>query len=181
MHHSIARRHQRTPRPARARGVLAVGVVAALACSTPRLQPGEDTATAGQPGAAPATGGPAMEELPIAPVAVELDRTQYASGGTLNLRLVNRSAETFGYNPCTRTIEVRENGRWRAVLEPDRICTMELRLLGPRETAMATTELPDTIADGDFRLAIRLTPEGAPTDSVPRGAMRAVSATFRVR
>lgn len=179
---TIARRAARAGCRAAARAAPGLAALT-LACASPGPSNGPDSSSAaieaprGPGGEPPASDG----ALPQAPVALELDRTQYAAGGTVNMRLVSRGSQPYGYNPCTRTVEQRSRERWVPVAEPDRICTMELRLLAPGETALATTELPDALEAGEYRLALALTQEGSPPDDGAPGRVRATSAAFRVR
>ena len=164
-----------------------------LACATPRGGDNGDTSAAAAPGTgggtpsasgsasgdvAPATGGNAR-------ITLELDRTRYAPGGTVNLRIVNRDDAGYGFSACQRAVERRRGGEWFTVPEEGRMCTMMLQLVGARQTAMAETELPSPLEAGEYRIAITFSREEgpAPGRDVPAPAAtpsRIASAPFRV-
>ena len=175
-----------------------VAMTMVTACATPRGDGASDSTGAGgtssaRPGAAAgdvAPSGSAPDNTGGASdarqhVALELDRTRYAAGATVNLRIVNRDDVGYGFSACQRAIEHRRGGTWETVPEEGRMCTMQLQLLGARHTAMATTELPTPLAAGEYRIAITFSREEGP---VPPGReptaapapVRATSATFRV-
>lgn len=100
-----------------------------------------------------------------APVALRLDRSEYRAGGQVGMAIVNGTDDTFVFNPCVRVVERQTGTGWTPIEEPDRVCTMEGWLLGPRETQNASTELPATLAPGRYRLGIPMSRDvGAPTD-----------------
>ena len=109
-------------------------------------------------------------------VRVVLDRTTYRSRDDVKLTLINETQRELGYNACTRVVEREAQGRWTAVPEPDRVCTMELRLLSGRATANEQTDLP-ALSAGRYRIALRFVDEsggeGAP--------LRGVSEPFTVQ
>src|SRR5688500_16476859 len=72
---------------------------------------------------------PAPQQNPATGVAVDLDRTTYRAGDQVWLRVTNHTADQLGYNPCTRSIERRNNDSWALIVEPARVCTMQLYLL----------------------------------------------------
>ncbi len=96
------------------------------------------------------------------PVSLLLDRTEYRSGATVQLTLVNQSDRTYTFNPCPRIVEREDAGAWTRIPEPDRVCTMEAWLLQPHERRNATTDLPASLAAGRYRLVILLAPESGP-------------------
>ena len=107
---------------------------------------------------------------------VTLDRASYTAGATVTMTVKSASRDTLGYNQCSsRSVERQQGSAWVAVAEPDRMCTMELRLLLPNETQTAKTDLPATLAPGTYRLVLTL---GRQTTA--GGSVRAVSSTFRV-
>ena len=113
------------------------------------------------------------------PVTVTVDRASYAPGSTIGLRIANGSDATYGYHPCTRTLEREQGGAWTAVSEPVRVCTRELRILAGRETVSTTTELPRSLPSGRYRLVLSFSHEGA--DAAPSGgALLVGSNAFRV-
>ena len=116
-------------------------------------------------------------------VRLELDRATYTAGASVRLRIVNGSDVTYGYNPCTRIVERREGAGWAAVQE-DRACTMELRLLGARDSVDARTEMPARMPVGEYRVVLVLSrdEQPAPGPGTPAARpVRAASAPFTVR
>jgi len=102
-------------------------------------------------------------------VVLRTDKTQYHAGERMTLTLENRSASSYAFNPCTRSLEREEGGTWTAVPEPDRMCTMEAWILDPHGTRTGTTELPSPLAPGRYRVVVRMTvesPQGAPAPAV---------------
>ena len=70
-----------------------------------------------------------------------------AAGETMTLTLRNGSARQIGYNLCTSRLETA-GGR---SVPSDRVCTMELRLLGPAQLASYRYELPQRLDAGRYR------------------------------
>lgn len=155
---------------------LIVTVAATFACQQGARDGSESGAAAGP---TPAPSGP---ETPSAPprtstgVQITLDRTTYAPRGDVAMTLANNSARDLGYNACTRVVERESGGAWSAVPEPERICTMELRLLARGATVKEQTDLPPVSA-GHYRIAINFSDQGASAGAPVRG----VSGTFEVR
>ena len=109
-------------------------------------------------------------------VTLTLDRASYAPGAPVTMRITSQTRDTLGFNQCSsRTIERQEGNGWVPVREPQRMCTMELRLLMPNETQTATTDLPATLSAGTYRMVLRLGRQ-----STQGGEVRAVSTPFRV-
>ena len=184
---------------ARATLVASAAMVATFACATPRGDGTSDsTAASGsssaRPGAAAgdvapsgstsvAAGGNASDAQRH--VALQLDRTRYAAGATVNLRIVNHDDVGYGFSACQRVVERRRGGAWEAVPEEGRMCTMQLQLLGARQTAMASTELPQPLAAGDYRIAITFSREEGPMPpgrepTAAPAPVHATSAAFHV-
>lgn len=109
-------------------------------------------------------------------VTLTLDREAYAPGSDVRMTLRNPTQHDYGYNPCTRVVERESGTSWSAVPEPDRVCTMELRMLARGETVVTGTDLP-RVEPGRYRIALRLT-EDSPSGREP---VRAVSAPFSIR
>lgn len=121
------------------------------------------------------TGG--TSTTPGAGVTLTLDRTSYTKDATVTMRIASQRRDTLGYNPCSnRVVERQDAGQWAAYAEPERMCTMELRLLMPGETQAATTDLPGNVRAGDHRIVLTLQPQS----TTGRSAVRAVSPVFRV-
>ncbi|MDQ3949904.1 MAG: hypothetical protein M3282_06135 [Gemmatimonadota bacterium] len=119
-----------------------------------------------EPGAPPASG-----------VMITLDRTRYAPGSRVEMRVTNHTSETRGFNPCTRSVERRQGDSWVMVPEPGRVCTMEIWLVNPHGSRAGTTELPAWLPRGTYRLALILTREGG---GPPAPTVRALSEPFQV-
>jgi hypothetical protein len=112
--------------------------------------------------AATACGG-AAEQDPAASVGqgrtselvLAVDSASYTAGGTVQFRLINRSTQQVGYNLCTASLERRAASVWETVLD-QRMCTMEIRLLAPGDSAASTRELDPNLATGEYRITTRL-------------------------
>ena len=142
-------------------------LAAAVACAP---SPSPDAGGADSAASTPAP-------TPQGPVSLTLDRGSYAAGDEVTLTLTNSGAGQYYFNPCPRILEREEAGAWTPVDEGQRMCTMEAWILDPNGTRTATTELPDSLAAGRYRIVVSLTAEG----QVPSGeAVRAVSAPFSV-
>ena len=138
-----------------------------IACS-PSPSPEAGGADSGASAPAPSAQGP---------VSLTLDRGAYAAGDEVTLTLTNSGAGQYYFNPCPRIVEREDNGGWTPVDEGQRMCTMEAWILDPNGTRTATTELPDSLAAGRYRIVLSLTAEG---QAPPAEAVRAVSAPFSV-
>jgi hypothetical protein len=112
-------------------------------------------------------------------VTLSVDKSDYAPGGAVVMTITSHSTDTLGYNPCSdRSFQRDTSGSWVAHLEPNRMCTMELRLLKPHETATATTEVPADARAGTYRIVLQLRPQRA--DTAQRTPVAAASAPFTV-
>jgi hypothetical protein len=110
-------------------------------------------------------------------VTLTLDRATFTPGATVTMRITNTGRDTLGYNQCSsRSIERQEGSNWMAHPEPERMCTMEIRILNPKETQTAMTDLPATLTPGVYRAVLTLSRQSATSP----GTVRAVSPTFRV-
>jgi hypothetical protein len=98
------------------------------------------------------------------------DKGQYRAGEKITLTFENKSASSYTFNPCTRSVERESGGAWATVPEDNRMCTMEAWILGPHGTQSGATELPATMAPGRYRVVVRMTMETSP------GTASAVSA-----
>jgi hypothetical protein len=140
----------------------------------------------GTPGSASgdsASTSPRTDTTPPAPAAsatvrsdsvlLRTDKTQYKAGEELTLTFENKSAASYAFNPCTRSLEREDGASWKPLPDEGRMCTMEAWILGPRASRTGTTELPATIAAGRYRVVVRMTVEG--TGSTPASAISAVS------
>lgn len=151
--------------------ITALLLCTAVACKPPAADSaGEslfaDTTPASNP-SAPMTGD----------VQLTLDRASYAAGAQVTLTIRNRTPRELGYNACTRVVERESGGRWSQVPEPDRMCTMELRLLAGGATVNEGTELPDVLAAGRYRLTLAMHDESSSSGE----PLTAASRPFDVR
>jgi hypothetical protein len=133
------------------------------------MPPGADTATA------------RSQESPPTGVVIDLDRTTYRAGDQVWLRVTNHTTNQLGYNPCARSIERRSNDSWALIVEPTRVCTMQLFVLNASATRTDATDLPKSLERGTYRIALGFTREepGA-TPQAANSVIRAVSAPFQV-
>ena len=115
-------------------------------------------------------------------VTLTLDRDAYAPGATASLTIRNRGRDTLGYNQCSsRSVEQQQGTGWVVHPEPQRMCTMELRLLNPNETQTATTDIPATLPRGGvYRMVLTLGIQRVTPSGQSAGSVRATSQTFRV-
>lgn len=117
------------------------------------------------------------QSTPGGGATLTLDRTTYAAGAAVTMRITSQTRDTLGFNQCSsRAIERQDGSRWVPHSEPDRMCTMELRLLMPNETQSANTDLPDNLRAGTYRMVLTL----SRLSSANPGTVRAVSSNFRV-
>jgi len=150
--------------------------LAALACQS-GAQRNADTPSSDSPKSAGDTsiGAPRAD---TGGVTLSLDKTAYAPGAAVVMTINSQRADTLGYNQCSdRSVERETASGWVEHPEPDRMCTMELRLLKPGETATAQTNVPADVTAGTYRIVLRLRPERADAPGTP---VTAVSAPFRV-
>ena len=160
------------------RHLAALGTVAALALAgcrsgTPGSASGDSAAPARTDTTPTAPAPAASATVRSDSVVLRTDKTQYKAGDKLTLTFENRSAASYAFNPCTRSLEREESGAWKPLPDEGRMCTMEAWILDPRGTRTGTTELPPTIAAGRYRVVVRMTVEG--TGSTPASAITAVS------
>ena len=127
------------------------------------------------------TGAPSGQESPPVGVTIDLDRTSYSPGSQLQLRVTNHTTDQLGYNPCTRSIERRQGEGWSLIVEPGRVCTLQLYLLSAHGTRTDPTDLPATIAPGTYRIALAFTNESPGVNPPTATPIRAVSAPFQVQ
>ncbi len=113
-------------------------------------------------------------------VTLSLDKTEYSPGAAVVMTISSQRSDTLGYNPCSnRSVERDTGSGWVVHPEPNRVCTMELRLLNPGETQTAPTDVPADVTAGTYRIVLRLRPERS--DAAPgSGSVTATSAPFTV-
>lgn len=146
---------------------LATVIPLVLACAAPQ--------GAGGSSSAPADGA-------TNPIAITVDRETYSAGAEVGLRLENRSDSQFGYNACQRRVEREAGSGWITIPEPDRVCTMEIRMLEPHSTKTDRTDLPGALEPGRYRLLISFMqePDAGAAPGEPRRVV-AASNVFRVQ
>ena len=103
-------------------------------------------------------------------VVLRTDKTQYRAGEKIVLTFENKSASSYTFNPCARSVERESGGSWTTVSEEARMCTMEAWILDPHGTRSGPTELPATMTPGRYRVVVGMTMETSP------GSASAVSA-----
>ena len=95
-------------------------------------------------------------------VLLRTDKAQYRTGEKVTLTFENKSASSYTFNPCTRSVERESGGSWTTVPEDNRICTMEAWILDPHGTRSGDTELPASLGAGRYRIVVRMTMERSP-------------------
>jgi len=106
-------------------------------------------------------------------VVLRTDKSQYRAGENVTLTFENKSAKTYAFNPCTRSLERESSAGWEALPDEGRMCTMEAWILDPHGTRTGPTELPGTMTPGRYRVVVRMTVEQA--GDTPTPAIAAVS------
>ena len=162
-----------------------IAIAAAAAVGLAACRSGSAGSASTDSAAAPARTDTATPAAPAGNAAVRsdsvllrTDKAQYRAGEAMTLTFENRSARSYAFNPCTRSLEREEGGAWKPVPDEGRMCTMEAWILDPRGTRTGPTELPATIAAGRYRVVVRLTVEVA--GSAPADAITAVSEPITV-
>lgn len=124
------------------------------------------------------TVGAGNQPSPSGGATLTLDLTSYSPGATVAMRIRNQTSDTLGFNQCSsRVVERHDGGSWAAHPEPGRMCTMQLQLLMPQDTTTATTDLPQDLRTGTYRIVLSLSRQS----SANPGTVRAISPNFTVR
>jgi hypothetical protein len=77
----------------------------------------------------------------------------HGTGDTITVTLSNRSSGDVGYNLCPSRLEQRSGSSWVHVPPvPERVCTMELRLLPPGQAASARLVYVRPLPQGEYRV-----------------------------
>ena len=100
------------------------------------------------------------------------DKARYRAGEKVTLTFENKSAASYAFNPCSRTLERAEGSAWTPFAEEGRMCTMEAWILDPHATRSGPTELPASMTPGRYRVLVRMTVEGGGT---PARAVTAIT------
>lgn len=100
--------------------------------------------------------GPVVAPPPPQPGAAVTLRTEFPSygpdTGVINLRLSNQGSGRIGYNLCHSTLERLQGQGWSEVRPADpRVCTMELRMLGPGEQTVYPYDVRVRLESGQYR------------------------------
>jgi hypothetical protein len=111
------------------------------------------------------SGPPSAEDFDLNPgfaladsatdVSLRVEADVFEPGGEVVLILENGEGEQIGYNLCFHAIEERVGGDWR-MMEVPRICTTELRILGPGQSVSYETVLPTALEAGEYRFRIAI-------------------------
>jgi hypothetical protein len=97
------------------------------------------------PAPAPGTGGGPVLDLTVQPQPAR-------AGQEVVLTLTNRSDREVGYNLCPTLLQRRVGGDWQTSPVPfTEVCTMELRVLAPGDSATFRHPLPTGIPAGTYR------------------------------
>src|SRR5688500_16948220 len=162
--------------------VLATGCQSAPQTDDPGTATGSTTSTRGTADTTTSDTTRTSGGAQSSSVTLTLDRDAYAPGATATMTIRNRGRDTLGYNQCSsRSVEQQQGSGWVAHPEPQRMCTMELRLLNPNETQTATTDIPATLPRGGvYRMVLTLGIQRATPSGQSAGSVRATSQTFRV-
>lgn len=129
------------------------------ACATPD-RGSEDSVAPGTSGEAASSGRTAPDTTGATTLELHTDKERYAPGAPVTLTVVNGTADTYAFNPCTRMVQQEGTGDWRPVDEPQRVCTMEAWLIEPRTRRSGDTELPTTLEAGRYRIGLSMSIQG---------------------
>jgi hypothetical protein len=110
-------------------------------------------------------------------ISLTTDKATYRASDPVKLTIVNTTASTYHYNPCTRILEREASGAWSEVRE-ERMCTMIAHVLDARATRTEETDLGDAPAAGRYRIVLLFSTDAPGAQSQP---IRAVSAPITVR
>jgi hypothetical protein len=152
---------------------LAVATATLIACrpSTSRSSTGDSATPGARVDSTPAPAAPATTRADS--IVLRTDKAQYHAGEKMTLTLENKSAASYSFNPCTRSLEREDGATWTALPDEGRMCTMEAWLLDAHGIRSGPTELPSPLAPGRYRVVIRLTREQ--TSGMSSAAVSAVS------
>ena len=140
---------------------LGVAIVAPVACRTSAPGgSGGDSATS-LPRADSTPAASASSTVRADSVTLRTEKSQYRAGEKMTLTLENKSAASYAFNPCTRSLERQDGSSWVAVPDEGRMCTMEAWILDAHGTRSGPTELPASLTPGRYRVVVRLTQERA--------------------
>ena len=107
-------------------------------------------------------------------VSLRAEPSTAAPGDTVELILANRSDATLGYNLCSSGMERRTGTNW-APVPSDRMCTMELRMLPPGESARFPIGLDSDLSAGEYRFVTTVHDQAAGSSTQVRSGVVRVS------
>jgi hypothetical protein len=84
---------------------------------------------------------------------LQVDGDAFEPGAPVSIALINNSDSQIGYNLCLHDLERNVGGEWEP-LHIERICTLELRLLAPSDSAAGPAELPEDLEPGEYRFRV---------------------------
>jgi Bacterial Ig-like domain len=137
--------------------ILALAVATGGACR--RSASGSDSANSARTSAradtapSPAAGTPMTR---TDSVVLRTDKAQYRAGEKMTLTFENKSASSYTFNPCTRSLQREDGSSWTDLPDEGRMCTMEAWILDPHGTRTGPTELPSSLAPGRYRVLVRM-------------------------
>jgi hypothetical protein len=83
-------------------------------------------------------------------VALAVSPSESSPGDSVTVTLTTTRERGVGYNLCAGTLEHRTGDTWQP-LPPNRVCTMELRILQPGDEASFTLALEPSLGPGEYR------------------------------
>lgn len=89
-------------------------------------------------------------------VSLKTDRSAYAAGESITLRLINDGGLVVGYNLCSAQLQVQGERGWEPAPDSGRFCTMELRMLQSGESAEFAFSDLGSLEPGSYRFAVRV-------------------------
>src|SRR4051812_1009777 len=87
----------------------ALGALGGCRPSAPGSSAGDSATAAARDDSSPTSAASAPSARTDS-VVLRTDKSQYSAGDKLTLTFENKSAASYSFNPCTRTIEHEENG-----------------------------------------------------------------------
>jgi hypothetical protein len=138
------------PRPHALASLLAA--LALPACDTERSGPGPDQFQGQNSG-----------------VTIATDRGEYAQGAVVTLAISNHESVPLAYNSCTRDLEVKDGANWIPGPEGLRLCTKDVRYVGPGAVRDDVADLEIGLQPGEYRMVIDFNPDFGPPGSGIKG------------
>jgi hypothetical protein len=107
-------------------------------------------------------------------VTLRAEPSTAAPGDTVELILANHATATLGYNLCSSGMERRAGTTWNTV-PSTRMCTMELRMLPPGESARFPIGLDSDLPAGEYRFVTSVNDQAAGSSTLVRSGVVRVS------